>query len=123
MATGICCGSSLPDGGQPDRRGGPGSWTSTSASGRKGFRRLATIVESSDDAIIGQPDGTITSWNPGRAHLRLYRREVVGKPIRFSAPDRPDEMAQILEKLRAGERVEQFETVRICKHGGGSTYP
>jgi two-component system CheB/CheR fusion protein len=84
-------------------------------------QRLAAIVESSEDAIVGATllDGTITSWNAGAERIFGYTAaEVAGKPISvFLPPDRPEEMAQILEKLEAGERVEQFETVRICKHG------
>jgi two-component system CheB/CheR fusion protein len=83
-------------------------------------RLLAAIVECSDDAIIRSTlDGAITTWNAGAERIFGYTAaDVIGKPISILLPsDRPGEMAQILEKLRAGERVEQFETVRICKHG------
>ena len=82
--------------------------------------RLAAIVESSDDAILGKTlDGTITSWN--RAAERLYgysAEEAVGQPISMLfPPDRPDEMLEILRKVRRGEDIEDLETVRVTKDG------
>jgi PAS domain S-box-containing protein len=82
--------------------------------------RLALIVDSSQDAIIGKNlDGTITHWNKGAEHIYGYTaEEVVGKPISILAPqDRPDEIPGILGKIRRGERVEYFETVRVRKDG------
>lgn len=82
--------------------------------------RLALIVDSSQDAIIGKDlDGTITHWNKGAEHIYGYAaEEVVGKPISLLAPkDRPDEITGILRKIRRGELVESFETVRIRKDG------
>ncbi|MGH7407459.1 MAG: PAS domain-containing protein, partial [Candidatus Methylomirabilales bacterium] len=83
--------------------------------------RLASIVESSDDAIIGKTlDGIITSWNS--AAERVYgfaAQEMIGRPISVLVPpDRPDELMQILEKVRQGKRVDHFETVRRRKDGG-----
>jgi PAS domain S-box-containing protein len=82
--------------------------------------RLALIVDSSQDAIIGKNlDGTITHWNKGAEHIYGYTaEEVIGKPISIMAPeDRPDEIPEIMEKMRRGENVEYFETVRIRKDG------
>jgi PAS domain S-box-containing protein len=84
------------------------------------FRRLASIVESSDDAIIGKSlDGIITSWNKGAERLFGYTaEEAVGKPATILIPpDRHDEERMILERIRRGERVEHYETVRERKDG------
>jgi PAS domain S-box-containing protein len=81
---------------------------------------LASIVESSDDAIIGKTlDGVITSWNPGAERLFGYTAaEIVGSPMtRLIPPDRLDEEPQILAHLRKGESVDHFETVRVTKDG------
>ena len=78
------------------------------------------IVEASDDAIISETlDGIITSWNPGAQRLCGYRpREVLGHPRSIIIPtDRQDESAATLERLRRGERIEHFETVRRRKDG------
>src|SRR5204863_4605885 len=81
---------------------------------------LATIVESSEDAIISKDlDGLITSWNKGAERLFGYTpEEAVGKPVTLLIPpDRQQEESRILERLRRGERVEHFETVRVRKDG------
>ena len=81
---------------------------------------LAAIVESSDDAIISNTlDGTITSWNPAAQRLLGYcPEEVIGRPISIlAAPDREDEMAANLARIRRGERVERYDTVRRRKDG------
>jgi len=83
-------------------------------------RRLASIVESSDDAIIGKDlDSTITNWNPGAERLYGYRaEEVIGRSIALLAPpERPDELPDIMARLRRGEIIDQLETVRVCKDG------
>ncbi len=83
-------------------------------------RWLAAIVESSDDAIIGKTlDGIITSWNAGAQRIFGYEpKEIVGKPVTILIPpDRWHEEAQILKRLRNGERVDHFETTRIRKDG------
>ena len=83
--------------------------------------RLAAIVQSSDDAIIGKSlDGIVTSWNEGARRLFGYTaEEMVGQPIARLIPgDRLEEEPDILARLRRGERVEHFETVR--QHQDGS---
>ena len=82
--------------------------------------QLASIVESSDDAIIGKTlDGTIVSWNPGAENIYGYSaKEMIGKRISvLLPPDRPDEVIQILGEIRWGKRVDHFETVRMRKDG------
>lgn len=83
-------------------------------------QRLAAIVESSDDAILTKDlDGTVTSWNGGAERLFGYRApEIVGKPVMLLLPDdRRDDEAPILARLRRGERVRHYETVRRRKDG------
>ncbi len=84
------------------------------------LRQLAAIVESSGDAIIGKDlNGTILSWNAGAERLSGYTAdEVLGQPVTLLLPpDRPNEVAHIHEKLKRGERIEHFETVRVRKDG------
>jgi PAS domain S-box-containing protein len=84
------------------------------------LRQLAAIVESSSYAIIGMDlSGTILSWNAGAERLSGYTAdEVLGQPVTLLLPpDRPNEDAHIHEKLKRGERVEHFETVRLRKDG------
>jgi PAS domain S-box-containing protein len=81
---------------------------------------LASIVESSDDAIISKTlDGIITSWNQGAERLFGYSEdEALGQPITLIMPrDRLDEETRIIESLRRGERIEHFETIRRRKDG------
>jgi PAS domain S-box-containing protein len=83
-------------------------------------QRLAAIVESSEDAIIGQDmSGRITSWNRGAERLYGYRREeVLGKPVSLLIPpDHEDDFPTIMQRLRGGERVEHYETVRVARDG------
>ena len=82
--------------------------------------RLAAIVESSDDAIVSKTlDGVIRSWNAGAERLFGYTAdEAIGQPITLIIPpERHDEERAILARLRRGERVEHFETVRVAKDG------
>jgi len=82
--------------------------------------RLAQIVDSSPDAIIGgNLDGIITSWNRGAEDIFGYTmEEAIGKPISMLAPpDRPHEISGILEKIRLGESLQNFESVRVTKDG------
>jgi PAS domain S-box-containing protein len=81
---------------------------------------LAALVESSDDAIVSKTlDGIVTSWN--RAAERLFgyaAAEMIGRPIALLAPaGREDEMPAILERIRRGEQIHHFETVRRRKDG------
>src|SRR5262245_16035794 len=81
-------------------------------------RRLASIVESSDDAIITKNlDGIITSWNDAAERMFGYTAaEAIGKPVRMIIPeDRQDEETDILERLRRGEKIDHFETIRCRK--------
>ncbi len=82
--------------------------------------RLAAVVDSSDDAIIGKTlDGTITSWNFGAEKVFGYSsREAVGQPMRLLLPpERADEESDILARIGRGESVVHFETVRVRKDG------
>jgi PAS domain S-box-containing protein len=81
---------------------------------------LASIVESSDDAIISKRiDGQITSWNKAAERLLGYTEpEIVGNPIMtIIPPELHEEEQHILERLRQGERIECFDTVRLTKDG------
>ncbi len=87
---------------------------------REVCEHLAAVVESSDDAIIGKSlDGTITAWNPGAADLFGYSPlEAMGKPIQMLLPpERINEESEILDRIRNGQRVKHFETVRVRKDG------
>jgi PAS domain S-box-containing protein len=82
--------------------------------------RLAAIIESSDDAIVGKDlDGIITSWNGGAERIFGYlTEETIGKPITILIPpDCQKEEEAIMERIRRGQRVEHYETVRRRKHG------
>ena len=84
------------------------------------LRRLASIVESSDDAIVSKSlNGIITSWNRGAERVFGYTaEEAIDQPITIVIPqDRQDEEREILTRIRRGERIEHFETVRQRKHG------
>ncbi|CAN5445492.1 hypothetical protein BH09VER1_BH09VER1_54400 [soil metagenome] len=81
---------------------------------------LAAIVESSDDAIIGKDlTSTVTSWNAGAERIFGYTaEEMIGCSImRLIPPDRQEEEKEILAKIRQGERMDHFETVRVAKGG------
>ena len=81
---------------------------------------LAAIVESAEDPIISKTlDGVIISWNQAAERVYGYLAdEVIGKPMTLLIPsDRPNEEEEILERIRHGERIEHFETVRVRKGG------
>jgi PAS domain S-box-containing protein len=81
---------------------------------------LASIVESTDDAVITKDvNGIITSWNRGAERIFGYlAEEAIGKPITILIPrDRHDEERVILERIRSGERIDHYETVRQRKDG------
>jgi PAS domain S-box-containing protein len=82
--------------------------------------QLGLLVESSEDAIITKDlDGVITSWNKGAERVFGYTAdEMVGKSVSLLIPaDRPDEEPSILQRLRRGQRIEHYETVRQRKSG------
>jgi PAS domain S-box-containing protein len=84
------------------------------------LRWLASIVESSDDAIVSKNlDGIITSWNRGAERIFGYpASEAIGQPITMVIPEeRQSEEREILTRIRRGERIDHFETVRQRKHG------
>jgi PAS domain S-box-containing protein len=81
---------------------------------------LAAIVQSSDDAIFSKTlDGTILSWNKAAERMYGYRpEEIIRKRVSVLLPaDRPNEVHDILNRLRHGEKIEHFETVRVAKNG------
>jgi diguanylate cyclase (GGDEF)-like protein/PAS domain S-box-containing protein len=84
-------------------------------------RRLAAIVGSTDDAIIGKTiDGTITSWNPAAEAMYGYAaQETIGQPIAMVCPSERQvrELQTVLARVARGERVEHFETTRRRKDG------
>jgi PAS domain S-box-containing protein len=85
------------------------------------LRWLASIVDSSDDAIVSKNlDGIITSWNSGAERVFGYSAsEAIGQPITLVIPqDRQSEEREILTRIRRGERIDHFETVRQRKNGG-----
>jgi len=84
-------------------------------------QRLASIVESSDDAIVSKDlYGIITSWNNGAERIFGYlAEELIGKSIlTLIPPDHQDEETSILDRIRRGERIDHYETVRRRKDGG-----
>ena len=84
------------------------------------LRWLASIVDSSDDAIVSKNlDGIITSWNSGAERVFGYSTsEAIGQPITLVIPqDRQSEEREILTRIRRGERIDHFETVRQRKNG------
>lgn len=92
--------------------------TNTFSTGQDELSRLAAIVSSSEDAMIGKNiSGMITSWNAGAEKLFGYKAdEAIGRPITILIPlDRLDEEAVIFKKIWAGENVPHFETLRITK--------
>ncbi|MBI2958500.1 MAG: PAS domain S-box protein, partial [Chloroflexi bacterium] len=88
------------------------------ADGRLGF--LAAIVLSSEEAIMGESlDGTITSWNPAAERMFGHsEKEALGRPLSIiGAPDRIQEFRSIIDRVKAGKKVERFETQRMRKDG------
>jgi PAS domain S-box-containing protein len=84
------------------------------------MRWIASVVESSDDAIVSKSlDGIISSWNRGAERLFHYTaKEAIGQPITLIIPqDRFDEERSILNRIRQGERIDHFETIRQRKDG------
>jgi PAS domain S-box-containing protein len=103
-------------------RSGPraGAAHSPALSQHEAALRLAAVVNSSDDAIVSKSlEGIITSWNPAAERIFGYlASEVVGKPITIIIPeDRLPEEAETLRRLRRGQSIDHFETVRVRKDG------
>jgi PAS domain S-box-containing protein len=100
-------------------------WTSNSvsryeSSASEARSRLAAIVESTDDAVVSKSlDGVIKSWNVGAERIFGYSAaEAVGKHITMIIPsERIDEETEIVSRIKRGERVEHFETIRVRKDG------
>jgi PAS domain S-box-containing protein len=94
---------------------------------RKAFeaaQRLAAIVENSDDAIIGKTlDGIISSWNPAAERIYGYTsKEIIGKLVSvLSPPELAGEITCLLGRVKAGQAVEHFETLRVRR--GGEVFP
>lgn len=83
-------------------------------------QHMAALVESADDAIVAKNlDGIISAWNPGAERLLGYSaKEMIGQPVTRLLPEgRVDEEAMILGRIRRGERVAQFETLRRKSDG------
>ena len=88
--------------------------------------RLAAVVESSEDAIISKTlEGVITSWNQGAERIFGYQAsEVLGKPVTILIPpDHLNEEPAILERLKRGERIDHYETVRMRRTARCSRSP
>jgi PAS domain S-box-containing protein len=109
-----------------DANGNVGGWIASlrdvteQARGEQARCQLASVVESSDDAIISKDlNGVIVTWNLGAQRLFGYTaEEVVGKPITILIPEEmQDEEPRILERTRRGDRIEHYETIRRCKDG------
>jgi PAS domain S-box-containing protein len=82
--------------------------------------RFVSMIDSSNDAVVGKTlDGIITDWNSGAEQLYGYTAdEIIGRHIRTLTPsDRHDEIPQLIERIRNGERIERYETERITKDG------
>ncbi len=109
-----------------DQHGKPHKWvgvisdiTERRESEQKNLR-LAAIVESSDDAIIGTTlDGIVTSWNRGAENIYGFSaQEIIGKSISMTiSPDRLDEMRGFHGQIQRGEPVKHFQTVRLRRDG------
>jgi PAS domain S-box-containing protein len=81
---------------------------------------LAAIIESADDAVISKTlDGIITTWNSGAQRIFGYTaEEAIGRPVTMLIPDdHADEEPKILARIRSGERIEHYETLRVRKDG------
>lgn len=94
--------------------------TATETTSSPDWQHALAMIQGSDDAIISKTiDGTITSWNPGAERLFGYTAaEAIGRPMLMLFPDnRVPEEAELLGRIKAGERLKNFETVRRCKDG------
>lgn len=94
--------------------------TASGSEAEKAQRRLAAIIEYSEDAIASKDlNGIITSWNKSAERLFGYKaEEIIGKPVTLIIPpELHDDEPRILEKIRGGERIKHFQTVRVHKNG------
>ena len=108
------------DSGEPTRMTGINIDITSRKEAEQALRRLAAIVESSDDAIVGKDlNGIVTSWNLGAERMFGYSaEEMVGRPITTIIPaELHEDERRILTTIGRGERVEYFETVRLTKSG------
>jgi hypothetical protein len=83
-------------------------------------RLLASIVQSSDDAIFSKDlNGVVTSWNSGAEQIFGFpAQDMIGQPISvIFPPDRSDELASIMQRIGHGERIEHYQTIRRTKNG------
>ena len=90
----------------------------------RAMSHLAAIVESSDDAIVSWTlQGDIVSWNSGAERMYGYRAdEVLGKPATILLPSRNiDEAPHLIERIKRGERIKHYETVRIRTRESGES--
>jgi PAS domain S-box-containing protein len=111
--------SGPPPADSPDNKTAPHSLTELQDSELAPYW-LTAIIESADDAIITKTlDSIITSWNKGAERIFGYTAaEAIGQPVTMLIPaDHPDEEPAIIARLRAGERIEHYETVRVRKDG------
>ena len=82
--------------------------------------RLASIIESTNDAVLSKSlDGIIESWNAAAQRLYGYApEEAIGRPITVMIPpERVDEEREMRARVQRGDRIDNFETVRVCKDG------
>lgn len=94
--------------------------TSSAQAGQEAINLLASIVETSEDAILGKTlEGIITRWNGGAERLYGYSaEEVLGKSVSILIPpDRKDELSAFLARIKAGDAIKNYETVRLRKDG------
>jgi PAS domain S-box-containing protein len=94
--------------------------TADASEAEKAQRRLAAIIESSEDAIASKDlNGIITSWNKSAERLFGYTaEEIIGQPVTvIIPPELHGDEPKILGKIRSGERIEHFQTVRVHKNG------
>ena len=122
VKTGAKRGAELPENPKADETTESSHWASAgNLSAEQAGLRLAAIVESSDDAIISKDlNGIVKSWNQAAERIFGYTaEEIIGKSITLIIPPHlhSDEL-MILEKIRAGQRIEHFQTVRMRKDGG-----
>jgi PAS domain S-box-containing protein len=106
--------------GQPIRMTGVNIDITSRKEAEQGQRRLAAIVESSDDAIVGKNlSGIVTSWNPAAERMFEYSaKEMIGRPITtIIPPELHDDERKILETIELEERIERRQTVRVARNG------